>query len=234
MITHLNLDAKGQAVSVPFEYSRMFNAGYVGRNQEEVRKHVQELAAKGVPAPSSTPALYAIGCHCLYAWDEIDVYGNETSGEAEYVLFVKNEKTVYIGIGSDHTDRFLEKTDIPRSKQICPNIIGRQIWLLEDVADHWDDIILRSHVVKDGKEFLYQEATLGAIFSPSQLMDFVAEKTGTNLEGTILFSGTLSLKTDDFLYGEGFRAELIDDRLNRKLKLSYTIRALHSLNPGGD
>lgn len=234
MITHLTLDAKGRDISVLFEYSRMFNAGYVGRNQEEVRKHVRELAAKGVPAPSSTPALYAVGCHCLYAGDEIDVYGDETSGEAEYVLFVKNEKTVYIGLGSDHTDRFLEKTDIPRSKQICPNVVVPQIWALDDVAGHWDDIMLRSYVVKDGKEVLYQEGTLGAIFSPGQLMKFVAEKTGTNLDDTILFSGTLSLKTGDFLYGEEFRAEMIDSRLNRTLELTYTIRALHSLNPGGD
>lgn len=235
MITHFTLEIQGEADTLlTFEYSRMYNAGYVGRNQEEVRKHVQELAAKGVPAPSSTPALYAVGCHCLYTGNEVEVYGDETSGEAEYVLLVENRKAVYVGLGSDHTDRFLEKTDIARSKQICPNMIAQRVWSLDDVAGHWDDIVLRSYVVKEGSEILYQEGTLGAIFSPAQLIQFVADRTGTGVDNSILFSGTLSLKTGDFIYGEGFRAELIDPHLDRRLVLRYSVRTLNSLNPGGD
>ena len=235
MIKHFTLDRHGREPErLAFEYTRMYNAGYVGRNQEEVRKHVRELAARGVPAPSSTPALYAVGCHCLLTDGEVAVYGGETSGEAEYVLLVNNEKSVCVGLGSDHTDRFLEKTDIPRSKQICPNMISTSAWALEDVAAHWDDILMRSYVLKAGSETLYQEGTLGAIFSPAQLMDFVKDRTGAGIDNTILFSGTLSLKTGDFLYGEGFRAELIDPILDRKLELSYAVRALGSLNPGGD
>ena len=235
VITRFTLEKTGmEDTQFPFEYSRMYNAGYVGRNQEEVRKHVRELAAKGVPAPSSTPALYAVGCHCLCTETVVDVYGDETSGEAEYVLLVENEKSVFVGLGSDHTDRFLEKTDIPRSKQICPNMMTTKLWALEDITGHWDDIVMRSYVQKDGSETLYQEGTLGAIFSPGQLMEFVKDRTGTGIDNSILFSGTLSLKTGDFLYGEGFRAELIDPILERKLTLSYNVRTLSSLNPGGD
>ncbi len=235
MIKHFTIDRQGlENKPFSFEYTRMYNAGYVGRNQEEVRKHVQELAAKGVPAPSATPALYAVGCHCLSTEVEVDVYGDETSGEAEYVLLVENKKSVCVGLGSDHTDRFLEKTDIPRSKQICPNMIATSVWALEDVAAHWDDIIIRSYVLKDGSDVLYQEGTLGAIFSPAQLMEFVKDRTGAGIDNSVLFSGTLSLKTGDFLYGEGFRAELIDPILDRKLTLSYNVRTLGSLNPGGD
>jgi len=235
VIKHFTLDWHDRETErLSFEYTRMYNAGYVGRNQEEVRKHVSELAAKGVPAPSSTPALYAVGCHCLRIDGEVEVYGGETSGEAEYVLLINNEQSVCVGLGSDHTDRFLEKTDIPRSKQICPNMMAARVWALEDVAPHWDDIIMRSYVLKDGGEVLYQEGTLGAIFSPAQLMAFVKERTGAGIDNSVLFSGTLSLKTGDFLYGEGFRAELADPVLNRKLKLSYNVRTLGSLNPGGD
>jgi hypothetical protein len=36
--------------------TRLFNAGYAGRAQEEVAAHVAELAELGVPAPSVTPA----------------------------------------------------------------------------------------------------------------------------------------------------------------------------------
>lgn len=234
MITQFALETQGQTDLISVEYNRMFNAGYVGRNQKEVRKHVQELAAKGVPAPSATPALYAVGSQCLCTEAEIDVYGSETSGEAEYVLLIKNDKTVYVGLGSDHTDRFLEKTDIPRAKQICPNMIGQTLWALDEVTGHWDELVLRSYVIQNGNQILYQEGTLGAIFSPGQLMDFVSERAGTTLDNAIVFSGTLSLKTGDFIYGEGFRAELVDLHLNRTLQLSYTIRPLTSLNPGGD
>jgi hypothetical protein len=234
VITHLTLVAHGREVSLPFAFTRMFNAGYVGRNQQEVRRHVRELAAKGIPAPSSTPALYAVACQSLNTANEIDVYGSETSGEAEYVLLVENANTVYVGLGSDHTDRLLEKTDIPRSKQICPNVIAPLVWKLDEVAGHWDELVLRSYVVKDGNEMLYQEGTLGAIFSPDQLMEFISERTGTSLDSCVLFSGTLSLKTGDFVYGQMFRTELVDPRLNRKLELSYSIRELFSLNPGGD
>ena len=35
----------------------LLNAGYAGRNQEEVASHIAELAELGVPAPTVTPAL---------------------------------------------------------------------------------------------------------------------------------------------------------------------------------
>ncbi len=235
MIDYFIIETRDKAEApVQFEYSRMYNAGYVGRNQEEVRRHVQELAAGGIPAPSSTPALYAVGCNCLCSGDEVEVYGDETSGEAEYVLLVESRKSVYVGLGSDHTDRFLEKTDIPRSKQICPNVIAQKVWPLEEVVGHWDELVLRSYVIKDGVEIIYQEGTLDAIFSPDQLLEFVSDRTGTDTDKSIVFSGTLSLKTGDFVCGEGFRAELTDPRLDRRLTLSYSVKTLRSLNPGGD
>ncbi|HHE73460.1 MAG TPA: DUF2848 domain-containing protein [Desulfobacteraceae bacterium] len=43
----------------------MVNAGYVGKNQEELRRHIQELAEKGIPGPASTPTLYPIICTAL-------------------------------------------------------------------------------------------------------------------------------------------------------------------------
>ena len=38
----------------------LLNAGYAGRNQEEVASHIAELAELGVPAPTTIPALYPI------------------------------------------------------------------------------------------------------------------------------------------------------------------------------
>ena len=80
-----------------FNYSRMVNAGYVGKNQEEVRRHIEELAAKGIPGPKSTPVLFPVVCNGLLIDTVVEVYGSETSGEVEYVLLVVNENEVYVG-----------------------------------------------------------------------------------------------------------------------------------------
>ncbi len=108
----------------------MINAGYVGRNQAEVRRHVEELAAKGIPAPKSTPVLFPKVRRALVTDESIEVYGEETSGELEYVLLIRDENEIYVGLGSDHTDRKLEETDIPRSKQVCPNVLSKTVWPL--------------------------------------------------------------------------------------------------------
>jgi hypothetical protein len=41
----LVLESKQERRQLTFEYSRMINAGYVGKNQQEVRRHIEELAA---------------------------------------------------------------------------------------------------------------------------------------------------------------------------------------------
>ena len=178
----LVLESKQERRELAFSYSRMVNAGYVGKNQEEVRRHIEELAAKGIPGPKSVPVLYPVVCNMLSLDPEIEVYGNETSGEVEYVLCIVTEDEVYVGLGSDHTDRHLEETDIPRAKQICPNLMGRTVWPLKEVEGHWDDLLMKATVVKDAKATLYQEGRLGTLLNPAELMSFVKSKIPGPLE----------------------------------------------------
>ena len=122
MNLHLNLESLEGTRPYQFNSKTMINAGYVGRNQDEVRRHIEELAAKGIPAPKSTPVLFPKACRSLVLDDLIEVYGEETSGELEYVLLVQDENDVDVGLGSDHTDRKLEETDIrdpSRSALMC-------------------------------------------------------------------------------------------------------------------
>jgi len=44
-------ERRDQIEPLDFNYQRMVNAGYVGRNQAEVRRHIEELAEKGIPGP---------------------------------------------------------------------------------------------------------------------------------------------------------------------------------------
>ena len=225
----LVLESKQERRELAFSYSRMVNAGYVGKNQEEVRRHIEELAAKGIPGPKSIPVLFPVVCHALTTDSVIDVYGSETSGEVEYVLCVVSEDEVYVGLGSDHTDRHLEETDIPRSKQICPNLMSRTVWPLEEVAEHWDDLHMSASVVKNAETIRYQEGRLGLLLNPAELMAFVKSKIGGPLENLIIFSGTMGMLTGEFVFGESFSAKLIDEKLNRRLEISYDIRPLDYL-----
>ena len=229
MKLELVLENKQERRALAFRYNRMVNAGYVGKNQEEVRRHIEELAAKGIPGPKSIPVLYPVVCNVLSLDPAIEVYGNETSGEVEYVLCVVTEDEIYVGLGSDHTDRHLEETDIPRAKQICPNLLGRTVWPLAEVESHWDDLLMSASAVKDGKETLYQEGRLGLLLNPAELMSFVQSKISGPLENLIIFSGTMGMLTGEFIFSQKFSAKLIDEKLNRRLEISYDIRPLDYL-----
>lgn len=229
MELNLILENKQGHRELVFSYDRMVNAGYVGKNQEEVRRHIDELAAKGIPGPKSIPVLFPVICSALKIDSEIEVYENKTSGEVEYVLCVVSEDEVYVGLGSDHTDRHLEETDIPRSKQICPNLMSQRVWPLEEVESHWDDLIMSASVVKDGEEILYQEGRLGLLLNPAELISFVKEKIGSPLKNLVIFSGTMGMLTGEFVFGESFSAKLVDEKTNRRLEISYDVKPLDYL-----
>jgi hypothetical protein len=168
-------------------------------------------------------------CDALKIDSSIEVYGQQTSGEVEYVLCIVNEDEVYVGLGSDHTDRHLEETDIPRAKQICPNLMARTVWPLEEVEGHWDDLLMSAHVVKDGQDSLYQKGRLGLLLNPAELMAFVKSKIPGPLQDLIIFSGTLGMLTGEFIFGQKFSAQLMDEKLNRHLEISYQIKPIDYL-----
>ena len=159
----------------------------------------------------------------------MEVFGSETSAELEYVLFVRDEKTVYVGVGSDHTDRNLEEFHIPRSKQICPNMVSKTVWPLEEIGGHWDSLTMRCQVVKDGETTLYQEGELGLLLNPWELMAFVKEKIGEPLENTVIYSGTFKMLTEAFVFSDRVSGELLDPTLNRRIAFSYDVLPLDYL-----
>ena len=226
MKIELTLKQKDKSRPFTFGYTRMVNAGYVGRDQDEVRRHIEELARKGIPGPGKTPTLYPVITRTLVTDGEIEVYSHETSGEVEYVLLVEDKDSIYVGLGSDHTDRHLEETDIPRAKQICPNVISQAVWPLSEIEDHWDDLVIQSKVVKDGQEILYQKGRLELILDPRALMEFVRSMIPGTMDSMVIFSGTLGTLTGGFVFGERFTAELVDNKLDRRLDLSYDVHPL--------
>ena len=66
--------------------------------------------------------------------DGIEVTGDNTSGEAEFII-ARIDGENWVGIGSDHTDRELEKQGITIAKQICDKPMGGDFWRYSEVAD---------------------------------------------------------------------------------------------------
>ena len=153
----------------------------------------------------------------------MDVLGEKTCGEVEYVIVVQ-EGTVYIGVGSDHTDRVLETTDVPRAKQICPKPMAGTLWRYEELKDHWDTICLHSWQTVEGQETAYQDGTLAEILPVETILTELDQRVGA-IDHCVIFSGTVPL-LNGFRFGSRFRYEMHDAVLNRTLSGAYGVRVM--------
>ena len=79
-------------------------AGWTGRDKGAMEAHIKELEALGVARPASTPIFYRVAGSRLTTADSIQVSGESSSGEVEFVL-TNIEGELWVGVGSDHTDR---------------------------------------------------------------------------------------------------------------------------------
>lgn len=180
-------------------------AGYTGRDPDTVRHHIEELAAIGVPEPATIPAFFPLDTGLLTTGAEIEVAGSTTSGEVEPVL-LRIGGRCFLTVGSDHTDREIERSAILQSKAACPKPISATVIELGDEPDlaDWDSIVARSWV--DGDP--YQEGNLGAILPISEVVAGW-DRTGTGPDVDLaIFGGTLPLLDGTFRFGRNWRMQL--------------------------
>lgn len=165
-------------------------AGWAGRDEAAIRHHIEELAAIGVPRPSSAPVFYRVGRELLTQTDRLQVLGPDSSGEVEPVIVALGDG-LWLGVGSDHTDRKAETLGIALSKQMCGKVVGRRLWRLDEVVARWDALTLRAFATIDGARVPYQDGTLAALRAPA---DLVARWTGGSplAVGTVMFCGTVA------------------------------------------
>ncbi len=216
----------GSESPLAFPVRRLLLAGFTGRNQKTAMKHVEELRAHGVEAPKKIPSFYAVPSRCIVTDGEIDVLGSQTSGEVEPVfLFLKG--AAYLGVGSDHTDRELEKTSIAKSKVMCAKVLARDVWKLASVQRRWDRLLLRSWIGAGRRKNLYQEAYLKTFLPPDKLTKLArAHVRDRKLEGMALFLGTVPIIGSGFGFGSSFTGELWDESTSSRLGFSYRIRPM--------
>src|SRR5437773_3558684 len=174
----------------PSDITRLTLAGWSGRDQAAVDAHIRELAALGVPGPTTTPVFYSVSASLLTTAADIQVVGGATSGEVEFLL-ARFADGRWVGLASDQTDRAFERTSIALAKQLCAKVAAPTLWRYDDVAPHWDRLMLRAWAHRAGKRELYQEAALSAVLPADTLLDRYREVVGAFDPGCALLGGTV-------------------------------------------
>jgi hypothetical protein len=132
---------------------------------------------------------------------------------------------LFVGVGSDHTDRKAEAQGVTLAKQLCAKPISAMLWPYDEVAAHWDRLVLRSFAVRGGQRRPYQEGAVAALRPPPELIGKYMNGTTALAAGTVLFCGTLSVP-GGIAPAERFEIELEDPVLRRRLAHGYDIRVL--------
>jgi hypothetical protein len=198
-------------------------AGWTGRNVAALEAHIKELEAIGVKRPKTVPIFYRVSCSLMTTAKFIEVMADKSSGEVEFVLFALDDG-LWVGVGSDHTDRKAETVGVTLSKQLCGKPVGDKLWRYDEVKPHWDKLKLRSYVPDGGKRRLYQEGPVTNMRSPEELIKLYTG--GDTLKpGTAMFCGTFAVH-GEISYSGTFDMELEDPVLGRKLTHSYKIVSL--------
>jgi hypothetical protein len=206
------------------EIADLVIAGWTGRDRKSVEQHIAELAAIGVRRPRAVPCFYRLGANLLTVQRDLQVVGEDSSGEVEFVLVAALDGLL-VGVGSDHTDRKVEAYGVTVSKQMCPKPIGPELWRFSEVDEHWDRLVLRSHLTRGGKRRPYQEGAVSAMLAPRDLLARLAGPGAGLAPGTAMFCGTLPVN-GEIGGGERFEIELHDPVKNRSLKHAYAIHSL--------
>jgi Protein of unknown function (DUF2848) len=217
------IDAQGTTTPLTLAIDQAVIAGWTGRDPVARDKHIVELEALGIARPASTPIFYRVAARRLTLADSIEVCGDESSGEVEFVL-IGWQGRIFVGTGSDHTDRKVEAYSVTVSKQMCDKPIAPVLWELEDVIGHWDQMILRSHAVIDGARVLYQEGTLDAMLPVNDLIARGFGGAGLP-DGCAMFGGTFAAK-GGIRPASRFEFELEDPVLKRTIRHGYDVIAL--------
>jgi hypothetical protein len=217
------IDAQDTTTPLTLAIDQAVIAGWTGRDPVARDKHIAELEAIGIARPATTPIYYRVSARRLTTEDSIEVCGGDSSGEVEFVL-IGWQGRIFVGVGSDHTDRKVESYSVTVSKQMCDKPIASVLWELEDVIGHWDRMILRSFAWIDGARVLYQEGTLEAMLPVEELIHRCFGDKGFP-DGYAMFGGTFAA-IGGIRPASRFEFELEDPVLKRSIRHAYDVIAL--------
>ena len=199
-------------------------AGWTGRDTAAMERHIAELEALGVARPAAMPTFYRTSVTRITHAESIEVSGEDSSGEVEFVL-IQHGSELWIGVGSDHTDRKVETYSVTVSKQMCEKPMAPVLWPYQEVQAHWDRLIVRSYAVENGTRTLYQEGAVAGMLAPAALIEKYTDGKDRLPNGTIMFGGTLPAR-GGVRAAERFEFELEDPVLDRHIAHGYDMLSL--------
>jgi Protein of unknown function (DUF2848) len=217
------LDARGSRTPLTLAINQAVIAGWTGRDPVARDKHIAELEAIGIARPASAPIYYRVSARRLTTAERIECSGTDSSGEVEFVL-IGSQGRLYVGVGSDHTDRKVETYSITVSKQMCDKPLAPVLWDFAEIAEHWDAITLRSYAVIAGERVLYQEGRLDGMLPVADLIarGFCAAALP---DGCAMFGGTFAAK-GGIRPASRFDFEIEDPVLGRSIRHGYDVVVL--------
>jgi hypothetical protein len=214
------IDAQDTTTPLTLPIDQAVVAGWTGRDPVARDQHIAELEAIGIARPASTPIYYRVSARRLTTAERIECTGPDSSGEVEFVL-IGSQGRVYVGLGSDHTDRKVEAYSITVSKQMCDKPLAPVVWDLDEVNDHWDAIVLRSFAWIGGERVLYQEGKLDGMLPVAELIAGSFGAAGLP-DGCAMFGGTFAAK-NGIRPASRFEFELEDPVRKRSIRHGYDV-----------
>ena len=217
----LEVQSSDGSETIAFIPTTLVVAGWTGRDVAALEAHIRELEELGIARPRTVPIFYRVAAAQLTTDAIVEMVGREASGEVEAVLF-SHDGRLFVGLGSDHTDRKLEAVGITLSKQLCAKPICRSVWPWSEVEDHWDKLVLRS-TIDDG--IVYQEGATAALRRPDELLARYEADHGMLPDGGVMFCGTLPAQ-GGIRFAEQMVLELSDPVAGRALRHGYRVAVL--------
>jgi 4-hydroxyphenylacetate 3-monooxygenase len=210
-------DERGASVELTPEAFTI--AGYTGRDRAMVQKHIDELAREGIAPPPEVPMWYEMPLTILTTAESVEVTSAQSCGEVEPVLICAGG-VLYLGIGSDHTARDVERENIATSKRVCPKPLGRSVARIAELDASFDALRLESWI--DGEA--YQSGTVAQLIPLATLL--AGFRSRTQAASFVLYCGTVPLLTHGFRFGEKFSARISGGPLSAPLTLDYNTAVL--------
>ena len=201
--------------------------------------HTTEFFPQQLVISARKEAIGTIGTHYrvsagnLTQAGAIQVLGSNTSGQASpFLVMIKDEW--WLTVGSDHYDysahfHTAHLASEVFSKQLCAKVIADQAWRYSDVANHINQIALKSWIIETSAHNLsvhsrvaYQDGVLGSLEPISDVLSGLGAKLGSN---SVLSCGSVAF-IGGIRSAKQFVMQLSDPVLNRTIDFRYDIECL--------
>ena len=146
---------------------------------------------------------------------EIQVLGDDTIAQAA-ILLIAAGAGLLIGIASNHKSIYQE------NPQLFSKPISRQVWRFQQVADHWENLLLKL----TGEEGEIIEIGKLAEFAPiDEIITLIASNQSSLDKGTaVLCVGLPILKSSK--PSSSYILKLFDQKKDQMLELDYQVRQI--------